>query len=195
MRLRLFMLLVCLMAARAAEAQTYLWFEPQGTLERVEDETKTGEYFGNLSFGHQWKPWLGVFIQSAHGNLWGETAAGPSFQLNDEFNFGVGIGIEHFAPKPLRLRLNAYYDDAQTGSFAYFQYDVGNDSSWIWADATRMHKWFGLGVLLQMPDAGVGPKLEVRAGKHVGIWVAPVYDWQAEVVRTLVGGRLMWDRE
>lgn len=177
-----------------AEAQTYLWVEPQVALEKSANQVETGEHFANVSFGHQWSPKLGIWLQSAHGNLWGETAMGPSFSLTPELQVGVGVGIEHFEPKPLRLRLNAYYDHERSGSFVYIQYDFGKDSSWIWADATAMHKQFGLGVLLQMPDAGIGPKFEVRAGQHLGFWVAPVYDWQAGVIRTLVGGRLMFEK-
>lgn len=194
MRLRLIaFVLATLGVATTAQAQTYFWVEPQVALEQGEANVETGESFANLSFGHQWSPKWGIWLQTAHGNLWGETAVGPSFQLSDQLNVGVGIGIEHFEPKSLRLRLNAYYD-APSGSLLYIQYDRGKDSSWVWADATLLRRWLGLGVILQMPDAGVGPKVEFRMGKHLGIWVAPVYDWESDVIRTLVGGRIMLDK-
>ncbi|HEY4528511.1 MAG TPA: hypothetical protein VJJ48_01650 [Candidatus Paceibacterota bacterium] len=189
MRINKFLLFVCL-AVFAPEAQaqsTYLWFEPQVAVE------KEGEYFGTISFGHQKSPWVGLFAQTSHGNLWGETAFGPTFAPAEGLSFGVGMGVEHYAPHPIRLRLNAYYDHVATGSFLYAQFDTGKDSSWVWLDAVRMYGHVGVGAFVQMPSAGVGPKVELRFRDHVGVWVAPVYQWQEEKLRLLVGGRIMFE--
>ncbi len=194
---RLALILACLGLATAAEAQTstYFWVEPQVALEKSTDsQLVTGEHFTNVSFGHQQSPKLGGWAQFALGNFWGEAAAGYSVMVSDELQIGAGIGKELKGEKPWRVRLNAYYDHAKSGSFVYVQWDGDRNSSWIWADATRMHGHFGLGLLVQMPDGGVGPKAEFRFGQHLGLWVAPVYDWPNETVRTLVGGRIMFEK-
>ena len=155
----------------------------------------TREYFGTISFGKQWSPKVGLFAQTAHGNEWGETVVGPSFAITEELQVSVAVGAEHYAPNPARVRLNAYYDDIDTGSFAYVQFDTGKDSSWVWVDATRMFKdVIGVGLLVEMPGTGAGPKLELRAGKHLGFWVAPVYEWREKAARAVLGGRVMFQK-
>lgn len=182
------------MSASAQAQETYLWLEPQVAVEKnVIGKTKTGEYFGTVSFGYQKSRWLGIFIQSSHGNIWGETVIGPSFQIAEGLNVSLAVGVEHYTPHPIRGRFNAFYDHEASGSFAYVQFDTGKGSNWVWADATRMFKKkVGIGFLAQMPGGGVGPKLELRHGDHLALWVAPVHEWNEKTTRVLTGMRIMF---
>ncbi len=174
---------------------TYVEFYPQIAIEKGGGgETQVGDFFGSLSLIRQTGPGLGLFFESAHGRYWGETVLGPAFQVGS-WNLSVAGGFEHFAPRKMRGRFNAYYDEEETGSFLYLEVGVGQSGHWGSVDAVRMFtKNIGAGILAQAPDAGVGPKVEVRVGNHLGFWVAPVYDWEAYKWRTLAGGRLMWER-
>ena len=186
MRTLLRILIFMVFAVPAQAQRGYLWFEPQVAAE------KRGEYFGTLSMGQKLSPRFGLFLQSAHGNLWGETVFGPTLSLTPGLEVGAGIGVEHYTPRLLRLRLNSYYDHERTGSFIYTQIDFGKTGNWVWADGTRMFGHVGIGGLLQMSGGGVGPKFEVRVGK-IAFWVAQVYEWKEKEVRVLVGTRFMFD--
>lgn len=212
--------LVCLAAARAAEAQTYLWFEPQLAIDRLKPVTLTseswatdmegrevnhqtyteelgriGNSYATLTFGHLWKPHLGIMMQTAHGTDWGETVIGPAFSPAKGLVISPAVGIEHLEPNLLRFRLHVDYDHEGSGSFLYSIFDTDRESRWIQIDAAYMfNSRVGLGTYIEMPGIGAGPKLELRLGNHVGFWAAPVYEWREKKARFAMGGRLMWDR-
>lgn len=178
--------LLFLIAGEASAQDAYLWVEPQIAAE------KDGEHFTTVSVGKQWSSKIGIFAQSSHGNYWGETVFGPSFQFGERLGFGAGLGVEHYNPKKLRLRLTGYYEEPRSGSFVDIQFDTGwRQYSWIWVDAVQMYGWFGVGGLVQMPGGGAGMKVELRPNDLFAIWFSPVYDWQANEVRPLIGLRLM----
>lgn len=181
------MLAVCPAYAQPFGEQGYLWVEPQVAAE------KGGEYFSTISLGQKLSPRLGLFLQTAHGNFWGETVFGPTLSITPELEVGTGIGIEHYSPRLLRFRLHSYYDHKRTGSFLYTQFDAGKTGSWVWVNGARMFGPVGVGALVQMPGGGAGPKLELRAGKHIGIWAASVYEWNEKTARVLIGTRFMFD--
>ena len=191
-------ILALMLVAIPAQAQNlvyqgYAWFEPQVAIEKSgANKATTGEFFGTISMGQKLSPRFGLFLQSAHGNLWGETVFGPTLSLTPELEVGAGIGIDHYAPRLMRLRLNSYWDHQRTDSFIYTQIDFGKTGNWAWMDGARMFGAIGIGGLLQMPGGGVGPKVELRVGK-VGFWVAPVYEWEEKTTRMLVGSRFMFD--
>jgi len=190
-------LIFALATSNVASAQNtswYLWLESQSAIEKTEvHKVGFGERFATLTFGYS-KSKVGFIVASSQGNLWGETILAPSISLGS-VEFSAGVGIEHFAPYNRRVRLNLNYDDERSGSFLYIQSDFGQGAGWAWIDGaifpTEFHKSFGTGVLLQMPGAGVGPKVEFRKGDHFGLWIAPIYEWNEKTTRVMFGMRLM----
>ncbi len=177
-----------------AEKDWYVWFEPQVAIQQNEEEkVSRGEYFGVLTASKQWSKGKGIFFQTGHGNLWGETVIGPSFELTDAdsvhtVQVSAAAGVDHHSPRLLRGRLNFFYDNDESGSFAYSQFDFGKGGKWVWTDATLMlNKKSGFGILIQMPGGGIGPKYEFQPTKNLAAWAAVVQDWQEDKARLLVG--------
>lgn len=180
------------------EKYTYVELYAQTAVEKNEaKKVLTGEYFGALTLIAQRSPKVGLFFETGHGNYWGETVVGPSFQISQEWNVSLAAGVEHFEPKKVRSRFNLYYDqetewENQGSSFMYLEVGAGESGNWIALDAVKMlSKSVGLGFLVQAPEAGAGVKAELHFGDHVGVWFAPVYDWQNKKTRVLAGGRIM----
>ncbi len=174
---------------------SYVWLEGQVATERPGETAKwaRGEHFFTLSFGKEWSKWLGLTAQVGHGNKWGETTLGPSFALTPELSVSAGVGVEHFGDYEKRFRANLYYDHERSGSFVYFSYDKGKSGQWVWLDATHIWNKGGIGLLIQMPGGGVGPKIEFRTN-HYALWTALLFDQGAETHRVMLGGRLKWEK-
>jgi hypothetical protein len=196
----LIVIIVLITGCGKAEAQTtkpfeaYTYFELQPQIAVEKGGKKTGDHFTTIQILHQRKRWLGLFVETAHGNNWGETAIGPSFQVTHELNVSVAAAVSHYENEGLRGRFNAYYDSEKTGSFVYAEAGVGKYDSWVAIDAVRMlGKNVGLGAILQMPGGGAGPKLDLRVNDHFRFWAAPVYEWKEKNFRVLVGARLMFE--
>lgn len=201
---------LCLFSASKAEAQTtanaeakqferfvYAGFEPQLNIERGEDgKVGVGDRFGAATLIWQKSRWLGVWVESYHGVFggegYGETVVGPSFNPMDNLLITVGVGVENVAPHGLRGRINAYYEPKS--GFVYAEIGLAREASWINIDAVRMFGRIGFGGILQMPDSGAGPKVEIRLLDSMRVWYAPVYDWEHKKRRMLVGMRIMFEK-
>jgi hypothetical protein len=204
MKIRVMIAVIVCLVATTAEAQTdkWAWVEGQCLVQANEaGETKATPCFGVVTANIQKNAGLGFLIQSGHGNEWRETVIGPSVKFGSETLFSVGFGIEHDKPNHRRARLALYWDDEETGSFIYIEADsrlknVDEDGfdRWINVEAVRMfNEKFGVGIFAEMPDTGIGPKIEYRPHEKLGIWAFTGYDWQAKKIRGGIGLRLMFE--
>ena len=182
------------------EPYTYLWLEGQVAMERSEvrmNKPVISQGVSTLTFGHQASPLVGVVATVAHAYTkdaegWSEATIGWSLATSGGLAVSAGPAIEQVGKEYHgRARLNMFYDHESSASFLYGQLDVGQGQSWYWVDgALFIHKVVGIGFLVQMPDLGIGPKLELRMGNHFSVWGAGVRQPDTKLEYGVFGIRL-----
>ncbi|MBX4199078.1 hypothetical protein KW800_02265 [Candidatus Parcubacteria bacterium] len=191
---------------KAFEPYWYLWFDSQlatGKEFSRRDIGNTTQAVHTISYGLQRSKAFGLTATASyakdHGEEWGEATFGYSFAPNAETAISAGPGIELFGDNLRRVRLSLYYDNADKDRphFLYVQSDFGQGAGWFWADGTYfLTKRLGTGLLIQVPDLGVGLKEEVLLkGKLLSAWGAvllppPNAGVDESYLRYAIGGRL-----
>lgn len=208
-----FFMLIALLVPLAVEAQkdttkfepyTFVWLEGQAAVPKSELGLKKPviqQSVSTLTFGHQASQGVGVVATLAHANTldseaWNEVTLTWSVATKSGLSVSAGPAIEQVGKVyHNRGRVNFFYDHEASASFLYGQLDAGQGTSWWWVDgAIFIKKFVGVGVLAQMPDLGVGPKLELRMGNHVSIWGAGLRQPDTKVEYGVFGLRLKYDK-
>lgn len=168
----------------SAQVKPKPWFGLVETQVAMEGGSKISQGLFSLTANYQ-PSRFGFIITTDHqrffddGSNWGETTAGLSLATEKkDLVFSVGPGYDYQA-KTIRGRANLYYKN-KARHFIYGQFDIGRDGTWWWIDGVAfLSPHFGFGFLGQMPDLGIGPKIQVRAHPQISFAVAGLKDPRA----------------
>lgn len=174
---------------------SFLWLEPQVS---TTPDYNHREAIITLSYGHQFKRGLGIMASLAHSRTtdqphWTEGVVAWSIEPVNGLDLSVGPGFEvNQGGRPqLRGRMNMNMESDQYHHFLYTQLDLGKGDKWYWIDgAYFIGSQIGVGVLVQMPDLGYGPKIEIRSNDKFSWWIADTFEPQKKLWYASFGLRI-----